>query len=63
MSATPYLFEGAAAAHSQMMAASDYYCCDCEEYFLLENMGLVHEPHGEYTVVCPYGEMHELETE
>ena len=49
--------------HEQMMAVSDYYCRECDEYFMLENMALVQEPHGEYTVACPYDHAHELETE
>ena len=49
--------------HEQMLAISDYYCRTCDEYFLLENMALIREPHGEYTVTCPNGEEHELEEE
>ena len=49
--------------HEQMMAVSDYYCRICDQFFMLENMGLVHEPHGEWTVACPYDQEHELETE
>ena len=50
------------AADEQMMAVSDFYCVDCDEYFMSENMKLVREPHGEYLVHCPNGAQHEIES-
>lgn len=47
--------------HEQMMQVSDYYCRDCDEYWLMENMRLIREPHGSYTAVCPNGMEHALE--
>ena len=49
--------------HEQMMAVSDYYCRECDQYLLLENMDLVQEPHGEWMACCPYDHSHDLETE
>ena len=48
--------------HAQMMAVSDYYCRDCQEYFMLENMTLEREPHGEYIVLCPHCGSSEIES-
>ena len=47
--------------HGQMMAVSDFYCRDCDEYWMSENMRIIREPHGEYTVCCPNGQAHEIE--
>jgi len=39
--------------HEQMMVVSDFYCRDCQEYWMRENMKLVREPHGETLIWCP----------
>jgi len=39
--------------HEKMMSVSDYYCADCGEYWMIENMKIVVEPHGERRLFCP----------
>ena len=39
--------------HEQIKAISDYYCEHCNEFWMVENMGLEVEPHGETIVTCP----------